>query len=142
MEITSNNWPEIMLSLYEQGCSDNAVCAKMKILKRTFDKHYRDNEKFRDLVDQGRELSQAWWEEQSRVNLQNPAFNTALYKARMQNLGGWVSKVESKTTYKDVDVEKLKQELAESLPSIMKIVHTHAPKQPQIAHEGTDVERE
>jgi hypothetical protein len=121
-KINRENWPEVMLDLYSEGCSDSAVCSKMKILRRTFDKHYRDDARFRDLVDQGREYAMAWWEEQGRLNLTNKLFNANLYKLRMQKYYGYSSKVETTSKTSDKDIEKLKQELLESLPTIQKMI--------------------
>ena len=38
----------------------------------------------------GRELEQAWWRKQGRINLNNPIFQVSLWKANMTNRCRWI----------------------------------------------------
>lgn len=127
--ISKDNWPDLMIALYREGRSDMAVCNKLGIQRRTFDKHYRDSEKFRDLVEYGRACAESWWEEEARANINNKNFNTGLFKAYMGKHYGWGSKNETTITTKtETDIDKLKLELSHLLPEMIKLIPTNATK--------------
>jgi hypothetical protein len=108
-----------MMDAYSEGKSDLAVCKDLGVSKKQFDSYIARSEPFREAVEFGRELAQAWWEEQSRINLQNKDFNTALFKARMQKFYDWSDKVDQKNTnHTEGDINKLKEELALKMTDI------------------------
>lgn len=117
------NWFETMLDQYKEGKSDLEVCKALGITRKQFQK-YCEDPRFKDIVDWGHDLAEAWWEEQSRINLQNKDFNTNLFKARMQKFYGWADKVDNanKNVNSEVDLKRLQEELAERLPELMKLV--------------------
>lgn len=85
------DWQKHALAMYMDGCSDREVMrdlnltpAKWRILER--DVLASD---FSDIVEFGRMLSAAWWEEQGRVNLTNKTFNTGLWLANVKHRLGW-----------------------------------------------------
>jgi hypothetical protein len=113
-----------MVTLYAEGRSDLAVCKEIGLSKKRFNHYYDNNPSFRELVDYGRELAQAWWEDQSRINLQNKDFNANLYKTRMANAYGWHDKVQTdnKNVNAEMDLARLRQELVDRLPEVMKLI--------------------
>lgn len=87
-------WAKELVSLYETGASDAEVAANLQITIKDFYKEL-DNPVFSQLVEYGRTLSQAYWEKQARLNLNNKQFNTSLWAFWMKNKFGWADKTES-----------------------------------------------
>ena len=111
------DWPTIMVTLYAEGRSDLAVCKEIGLSKKRFNHYYDNNPSFRELVDYGRELAQAWWEDQSRTNLNNKEFNANLYKARMAKFYDWSDKVQTdnKNQNSELSLEMLKERFIETM---------------------------
>jgi site-specific recombinase XerD len=120
------NWTTHMIDLFSEGRSDIEVIKALGITRKQFNSYYDRSQAFRDLVDWGRDLAEAWWVEQSRTNLGDKNFNTTLYKARMQKFYDWSDKVDTqnKNVNTEVDLKKLQQELADRLPEMMKLIPT------------------
>jgi hypothetical protein len=113
-----------MLNLYKEGRSDLEVMKALGVTRRQWNQYLQRSEAFREMVEWGRELAEAWWEEQSRVNIHNKDFNTNLFKARMAKFYGWADKVEgnNKNVNTDVDIKRLQEELVDKLPDLLKLV--------------------
>lgn len=132
--VKKEDWAETMLLAYREGRSDLAVCSRIGIQTKQFAAYYRTNERFRDLVDFGRQLAESYWENQARENLQNKNFNSSLYKAYMAKHYGWTTKQETTVTNKtEYDVERLRQEVVDMLPDLMKLVPSAVPPK-QLGH--------
>lgn len=131
------NWPQLVLDAYGEGKSDLAVCKILGISRKKFMDAYSRNNSFRELVDYGRELSEAWWEDKARENIGNKNFNTNLYKAYMQQKFDWSDKVDTKNANLNLetDVAKLKEELHSRLETL-KLLPSEPVK--AIAHEATE----
>lgn len=115
----TKNWAETMINLYREGRSDVEVRRELGVTKKQWENYMR-NQAFAEMVEWGRELAEAWWTEQSRVNLQNKDFNTTLFKARMARFYDWHDKVESKNnnTGVEADLKRLKGELNDKLKQL------------------------
>ena len=112
---------EKILFLYRQGCSDHVVCRGLQINKKEFDLRYKNEDRFRLIIDFGRTISQAWWEELGRLgkaivrneggDQEEIKINAPVYNFQMKNRFGWAEK--SETTNNDLlSVEnKTKEEL-------------------------------
>jgi|AntAceMinimDraft_6_1070360.scaffolds.fasta_scaffold26428_2 hypothetical protein len=122
------NWTGKVLALYGQGRKDLAICKELGMTKRQFEMAINSSSGFKDMVEFGRELSQNFWEEQSRLNLENKEFNTTLYKMHMQQFHGWSDKAETKgsQTLSASDIDKLKHQVVDRLPELMKLVEGSA----------------
>jgi hypothetical protein len=96
-------WPEKMATMYAVGASDVEIRADLKITTAMWDRLYDNIEEsaFREVVDFGRMLSQAWWMTQGRINLDSRAFNANLWLMNMKNRFGWSEKTEIRET-KDI----------------------------------------
>lgn len=115
-------WQERIQELYFSGGSDVEVCKLFKWKKATFEKNYNNNSGFRDIVDIGRVMAQAYFLEEGRKNIRNNKFNTTLYGLIMKNRFGWAEKVDNSgiSFSKDESPEELKAKFAGLLPELMK----------------------
>lgn len=98
------NWSEKIIDLYTEGGSDAEVAASLRVTIKAFYKNMEDNPAFKELVEFGRTLSQAWWESQFRKNVKNKNFNSTLLTFYMKNKHGWADKVESSSTSDNLNV--------------------------------------
>ena len=91
------NWQEFILN----GMADEGWRLKETIafLARDMEKRgfnyrihariYKDTEEYRDVIDEGRMLSEAWWMTQGRINLENRDFNNTNWIFTMKASFGW-----------------------------------------------------
>ena len=92
---TNKIWAEVR-EAYSTGYSDVEVMKLLKMTKTTFYTTMEDNEDFREFIEMGRVLSEAWWMEQGRTNLkprQGERFDTALFTFMTKNRFGWSEKL-------------------------------------------------
>lgn len=89
-----------VIELMRQGASLVEVAAELDIHRDTLNEwkrkggeHYK--EEFAKAVDRGTQLSQAWWEKQGRVNLENREFYYTGWYMNMKNRFGWRDKTET-----------------------------------------------
>jgi hypothetical protein len=117
--VDTKNWAQTMIELYREGRSDVEVRRELGVTKKQWDR-YLQNQAFMEMVEWGRELAEAWWTEQSRINLQNKDFNTTLFKARMAKFYDWHEKVENKSTNNGVeaDLKRLQDNLNDKLKEL------------------------
>jgi len=102
--VDTRNWSERVIDLYKEGGSDAEVAASLRVTIKAFYKQMDDNPAFKELVEFGRTLSQAWWESQFRHNIKNKNFNSTLLTFYMKNKHGWADKVEQSSTVDSVNV--------------------------------------
>lgn len=115
-----HHWMEMMLSLYEQGCSDSEVMRELRIKPSDFRQLMEDyhSTNFAEVVDIGRMLARAWWEALGRECIRKKDINVPMYNLHMQNRFGWTTKSEESRT--NVEVSKNVEELDEELQRLMK----------------------
>lgn len=139
---TANDWAMRLLSLYEEGRSDIEVCKELGITKRQFNNYIAQSPGFRQLVEKGRDLAEAWWMEQSRGALRDRDFNTGLWNKHMQNRYGWTDKQDTRSANVNLegDVAKLTEELKMKLNTILPLV-SEEKKQALLEHIEVQEER-
>lgn len=116
-------WKEIVVEEYKQGASDIEVCDALGMSKAEFDRMYRDNQDFRELVDIGRLAQTAWWYRTGRKNLNNKSFNNTVWMFNMKNRFGWAEKSESTNVSAPEDqktLDELQQDVVAKMPGILK----------------------
>jgi len=126
-------WTDLMSrrveGLFDQGGAMIEVSRLMGINRSTFNRWSKstdkEKQKFREVVEIGKEAAEAFWIRQGRENLENKSFNTALYSFMMVNKFGYRSAyskqerdiTETKTTKfevkKAVDVKEIMEKLLE-----------------------------
>lgn len=119
----SSNWGEQLMEEYKAGASDVEVAAVLNITMATFNMNYKDNLLFKQLVDLGRGLSNAWWHSMGRKNLVNRQFNTALWSFNMKNRFGWAEKSETVMEDRPTDqqsLDEMRSKLLAKMPGIYK----------------------
>lgn len=89
-----DGWQLEILSLYEEGASDTIVKKHIyKMRGNKFSNHLwnawlRDSAEFAEVIETGRVLSQAWWEEKGKA-VGDRSFNSVLWYMNMKNRFGW-----------------------------------------------------
>lgn len=101
IEISSlwDNWVNDIIDLYKEGGSDVEV--RCMILDRCgfgsytlWDRWISESDEFGEVIKMGRMLSEAWWNKNGRINLQNKDFNYTGWYMQMKNRFGWKDKQE------------------------------------------------
>ncbi len=87
-------WAKQIIDLYTDGASDAEVAASLKVTIKEYYRQLAENAVFRQLVEFGRTLSQAYWEKLARQNVTNKQFNTPLWTFYMKNKFAWADKSE------------------------------------------------
>ncbi len=106
---------------YENGAHDIEICKVLRLTPSKFEQYYREDAKFKEVVDLGRTLSKAYWYEQGRTQLQNPKFNNTLWAFNMKNRFGWADKTETVTKDESEEsIETLKNKLDKQLPALLR----------------------
>ncbi len=108
-----------IIALYKQGYTNVEVAEHLEMTKRQFAQLCQTNPQFRELVERGNDIAEAWNIRQGRINLESRDFNTALYKARMGHLYDWADRVDQNTKQLSVNTEITKEELVKRLQAYM-----------------------
>lgn len=114
-------WTEKLLGLYAEGMDDLEVATEMRISMRAFNKLYEMSEVFQEIVDFGRQSSQAWWHKMARKAAHKQhGIDVAGLKTNLANRYNWTDKVEQRSEAKIVDATatELRQRVLEKLKSI------------------------
>lgn len=91
----------VVIEEFRGGASVIEVAAAIGIKRSTFydwcnPSSPRFNSDFKEAVDFGRDVSEAWWMRTGRDNLHNRNFNSALWYMNMKNRFGWSDKQETR----------------------------------------------
>ena len=81
-----------LLDLMSEGASIIEVAAALQVHPDTIYEWAKTKQDFSVTFQNGKRLSQAWWEKKGRVNLENTSFQTGLWYANMKNRFGWRDK--------------------------------------------------
>jgi transposase len=103
--------PEMCMDLIykmAQGKSFNTACVEMGINPDTGYEYVKEKgdyykPEFAEAKKWGQALSERWWDEVGRLNLNNKDFNNVLYMMIRQNMHGWTRKVEGKIETKNTN---------------------------------------
>lgn len=74
-----DNWQEIILDNMSGGKLKTEVLKLLGISPGAHKRFYEENEEYAMIFDQGKLLSEAWWDETGRNNIGNKHFNHGLY---------------------------------------------------------------
>lgn len=122
-EIPDSDWANKMICLFSEGKSELEVSKGLKVSRKQFNAYMSRSAEFRELVEYGKDLAEAWHLRMSRTNLHNKDFNTPLFKTRMSNLYGWADKVDNKNANSlSLDSDQLRREVADRLPEILEMI--------------------
>lgn len=111
-------WTEKLLSFYAEGMDDLEAATEMKISMRAFNHLYEMSEVFQEIVDFGRQSSQAWWHRMARkATHKQHGIDVAGLKTNLANRYNWTDKVEQKSEAKVIDATatELRRQLLEKL---------------------------
>ena len=115
-------WIDTMLNLYSQGLSDIEVLAEMRVPKRKFEEYMKSKD-FREIVETGRMLSEAYWLKMGRVGAQSKgSVDSAIWSFNMQNRFGWASKQDTRAAtveVSDISLEEMRRVVASALPNLI-----------------------
>ena len=86
---------EKMISLYSEGASDVEVAASLGLPKARFMEMYEENTGFQKVVDVGRTMSEAWWNQVARRNLLSKGWQGSTWAFNMKNRYNWMDKMDA-----------------------------------------------
>lgn len=84
-----NDWEKQVLSLAKEGGSIIELANLLGISRDTFYEMSKRDEYFSDTIKRCKELSEGWWIENGRTNLQNKDFSYVGWYMNMKNRFGW-----------------------------------------------------
>lgn len=109
------------LEMYREGAGDVEIADHLGMTLKQFHSLCEDNDGFREFVERGSTVAQAWWWRQARVNLKNKAFNSSMWFTNMKNRYGWADKMDTNTTADmDVSIDHMQRQLAQALKDLGK----------------------
>lgn len=117
------SWATQVVDMYSEGCSDAEVAASLRVPIREYYKQIEDNPTFKQLVEYGRTLSQAFWEKQARKNIGNKQFNTPLWVFYMKNKFAWAEKTENVNVDENIniDLDQLREKVYKDVAELIKL---------------------
>jgi|SRR5690606_1170888 len=85
-------WKDIVMELSSEGASIIELSVELGISRDTFYALSEREPEFSDTIKKCKDLSEAWWTKQGRVNLQNKDFNFTGWYMNMKNRFNWKDK--------------------------------------------------
>lgn len=118
---------EKILYLYSDGAGDPEICRAMELTKEEFDKQCNSDKTFNRLVNFGRTIALAWWEEKLRaVAFGREKGDAQVIKLIMQNRYGWMEKNQTdnkgQLLLDGMTKDQLEQELRKVMPTLQTIL--------------------
>ena len=108
-----------IIALYKEGYTNVEVAEHLEMTKRQFAQLCQTNPQFRELVERGNDIAEAWNERQGRLAIHDKDFNTAVWKARMGHHFGWRDRTEQDVRQLSVNADVTKEELVKRLQAYM-----------------------
>lgn len=110
---------DVVIELMTVGASKIEVAAKIGITRETLNEWTRPESdqyqpSFSDSIKRGLTLSQSWWEQQARLNLENGKFNSTLWSKNMP--------ARFKEDWADVSVTEHKGEIKSTIDITSKVL--------------------
>ena len=80
-----------LIELMSDGCSVIEVAAELGVTRAAMYLWAKDPRKpeFAEAMKHGKDMSEAWWMTQGRLNINNNKFNAAVWYMNMKNRFGW-----------------------------------------------------
>lgn len=98
---------------YAQGMSDAEVMEILGMSRKQFEKRLEVDPTFREWIEMGRTLSEAWWMRQGRIRITDNKFNTNLWMFVVKNRFNWAEKVEQTSNgQQQTSLEQIKKQMA------------------------------
>lgn len=87
-------WQDMIMREMSEGASRTEIYGKLNLSNKTFSRLLRDDREFFLVIKEGERLSEGWWLEQGRKNLENKNFSAVLWYMNMKNRFGWKDKTD------------------------------------------------
>jgi hypothetical protein len=88
------NWRSIIRNEMGEGASLEEIKAKFKLYNKTYRRFLVDFPEFKEVIEEGKELSKAWWMKTGRLQLWNKNFSYTGWYMQMKNRFGWTDRQE------------------------------------------------
>lgn len=112
---------------YAEGMSDAEVMEILGMSRRQFEKRLENDDTFREWIEMGRTLSEAWWMRKGRTSINDNKFNTNLWMFVVKNRFDWAEKVEQKSQGNPAtSLDNIKKEMAKLVNKMNKGTATDA----------------
>lgn len=104
-----------IVKIMSRGCGLAQVGKELGCTPERIGQLAKENKDLFRALEQGKALSQAWWEEKGRTNLKDKKFNVGLYTLFMSNKFGWHQKQKVETESKNETVVKFSDDVINSV---------------------------
>lgn len=122
------------MELYKEGAGDVEIAEHLGITMKQFHELCEDKPSFREFVEKGSTVAQAWWWRQGRTNLKNKNFMHSMWAFNMKNRYGWAEKTDNTSSIEgDISLDQAKRQLTQALKELHK-------KSPELARQLNYVE--
>jgi hypothetical protein len=123
------------MELYKEGAGDVEIADHLGLTLKAFRDLCDTRPEFREFVERGSTVAQAWWWRQGRKNLAAKGFNATMWAFNMKNRYGWAEKTDSTTSGDlDLSLDVVKRQLEQAMKELGK-------KNPELVRQLNIVEK-
>lgn len=109
------------MALYKEGAGDVEIADHLGMTLKAFYSLCEDTPAFKDFVERGSTVAQAWWWRQGRANLNNKVFSQQMWAFNMKNRYGWAEKTDSTSSGEiDLSIDQVQRQLNQALKELGK----------------------
>lgn len=109
------------MELYREGAGDVEIADHLGLTIKAFRDLCDSRPEFREFVERGSTVAQAWWWRQGRSNLTNKNFMHSMWAFNMKNRYGWAEKTDNTNSGEvDMSLDVVHRQLEQALKELGK----------------------
>lgn len=105
--VDTEDWAGVVKANYADGASDIEIRVMLAISNDLWGRLLKEEKKFSETIEAGRQMSEAWWVRTGRTELKNKDFSYQGFRINMANRFDWREKTDSDVTSKGEKVDGL-----------------------------------
>jgi hypothetical protein len=118
-------WEKKVSKGFSEGMTDVEVFVSLGITKREHEAMLNDVEEYRDAIENGMAVAEAYWMAWARGQMSQPSkdVNTKIFEAFMRRMYGWDARIVKEKTHKEEEKKKqaTKKEVVKFIDKYIKI---------------------